>query len=203
MVAGAGLLFLEGFAFAHDLMHGALRLPRRANEVALAFAGALLLMSGHALRLTHLVHHAHALAPADVEGAPARGSLGAALVGGPLAAVRLRRHAFSVAGRRGRIWQAVETGVDAALLVALVASGSPPLRIYALVALAAQATMSVWAAHVPHNAPAWLTDAAAHLDWTGSPTVLALAHHSRHHAHPEVPCRRLVEVGARSEARVA
>ncbi len=199
MVAAAGLLFLEAFAFMHDLAHGALRLPRRINEVALAVAGALLLMSGHALRLTHLVHHAHALADDDWEGRPARGSLFAALLGGPRAAVALRRHAFAAAGRRGRLWQAFETAAGVALLVLLVASGSLPLRIYTLVALAAQATMSVWAAHVPHNAPAWLTGAASRFDWTGSPTVLALAHHALHHTHPELPCRRLA-AAARASA---
>ncbi len=54
--------------------------------------------------------------------------------------------------------------------------------------------MSVWAAHVPHNAPAWLTGLAARFAWTGSPTALSLAYHALHHAHPEVPCRRLAGI---------
>lgn len=191
MAFASALLFLESFAFMHDLAHGALLLPRRENELALAFAGALLLMSGHALRRTHLIHHARALADDNLEGLPARGSFFQALAGGPRAAVALRLHAFRGAGRRGQRWQAVETAAGLAITAALLGSRLPPLVVYALVALAAQATMSVWAAHVPHNAPAWLTRLAARFSWTGSPTVLSLAYHALHHAHAEVPCRRL------------
>ena len=191
MIVGAGLLFLEAFAFMHDLAHGALLLPRGANEIALAVAGALLLMSGHALRRMHLIHHAHTLADDDVEGLPARRSFLGALAVGPSAAVVLRVHAFRGAGRRGRRWQAFETALGFAIGAVLLFSGRAPLVIYALVAIAAQSSMSVWAAHIPHNAPAWLTGLAGHLTWTGSPTMLSLAHHALHHAHPEVPCRRL------------
>jgi fatty acid desaturase len=193
LVAGAGLFFLESFALMHDVSHGALLLPRRANEVALALSGALLLMSGHALRRMHLVHHARALADDDVEGRPARSTLWQAFAGGPRAAVALRLHAFAGAGRRGRAWQAVETAASAILGGALLASGRAPLVTYALVAILAQATMAVWAAYIPHNAPAWLTRLAARFSWTGSPTMLSLAYHELHHARPEVPCRRLPE----------
>jgi fatty acid desaturase len=191
MVAGAGLFFLEAFALMHDVSHGALLLPRRANEVALALSGALLLMSGHALRALHLVHHARALADDDLEGRPARGTLWRALAGGLRAAVELRLHAFAGAGRRGRAWQAIETVAGVIVGCALLASGRAPLVTYALVAILAQATMAVWAAYIPHNAPAWLTRLAARFAWTGSPTMLSLAYHELHHARPEVPCRRL------------
>ena len=191
LVAGAGLFFLESFALMHDVAHGALLLPRRANEIALALSGALLLMSGHALRHGHLAHHARPLADDDLEGRPARFTFWQALAGGPRAALALRLHAFARAGRRGRAWQAVETVADVLLSGALLASGRAPLVTYALCAILAQATMGVWAAYIPHNAPAWLTRLAARLTWTGSPTVLSLVHHGLHHARPEVPCRRL------------
>ena len=198
MAVASALLFLEAFAFMHDLAHGSIRLPRWANEVALAFAGALLLMSGHALRRTHLVHHARTLADEDLEGRPARGSFFQALAGGPRAAVALRLHAYRGAGPRGRRWQAVETVVGLALGAVLLGSGRAALVVYALVALVAQATMGVWAAQVPHNAPAWLTRLAARLAWTGSSTMLSLAYHELHHERPGVPCRRLA-----AEARCA
>jgi fatty acid desaturase len=203
MAAAGALVFLEAFALMHDLAHGALRLPRAVNEVALAAAGTLLLMSGHALRQTHLAHHAHPLGDADVEGRPARGSFGHALATGPAATLELRVHAYRKAGARGRAWQAAETLVDVALASMLLASGHAPLVIYVVVALAAQATMSVWAAHVPHNAPAWLTTLAARLGWTGSPTVLALAYHELHHARPSVPCQRLAATARPAFAHAA
>jgi fatty acid desaturase len=191
MVVGAGLFFLNAFALTHDLMHGALGLPRGVNEVLLSIAGGLLLMSGHALRRSHLVHHARPLADDDLEGRPACGSLAHAIADGPRASLALRVRSFEGAGARGRAWQATETAVNLAALVVLVASGRPAPLAYALVALTAQATMGAWAAHVPHNAPAWLTGIAARLTWTGSPTLLSLAHHDLHHARPRIPCRHL------------
>ncbi len=116
-----------------------------------------------------------------------------ALAGGPRAAVALRVHAFRGAGRRGQIWQAVESAVGLALGAGLVASGREPLVIYAVAAALAQATMSVWASHVPHNAPAWDPGpgGALHLDRVAHPPEPR--HHGLHHARPEVPCRRLRE----------
>jgi fatty acid desaturase len=191
MVLGAVLFFLEAFALTHDLTHGALGLPRRANEIALAVAGALLLMSGHAVRRTHLAHHSRTFGRDDLEGAFARLPLLRALLGGPAGVVALRARAFRGAGPRGQRWQLAETAADLALLVALVASGRPAGLVYAAVAVLAQLTMGVWASYIPHNAPAWVVRVAARLDWTGSPTVLSLAYHELHHARPEVPCRRL------------
>jgi fatty acid desaturase len=196
MIAGAGLFFLEAFALQHDLAHASLGLPRRANEVALAAAGTLLLMSGHGTRRTHLRHHARTLAADDVEGAPARESFAEALLRGPRHALTVRAAGFRGAGPRGQRWQALETAVDVALFIALLASGRPALVIYAAVALLGQVTMSIWASHVPHNTPAWLVRAAERLAWTGSPTVLALAYHETHHARPDVPTRRMPWIAA-------
>lgn len=191
MIAGAGLFFLEAFALQHDLAHGALGLSRRSNEIALAVAGALLLMSGHGTRRTHLRHHARLFTDDDVEGRPARTSLLRALIGGPADVLAVRVAAFRGAGPRGQRWQAAETVIDVALLAALLSSGHPALLVYAAVAVIGQLTMSTWASHIPHNAPAWLIRLAARLDWTGSPTVLALAYHDLHHARPDVPTRRM------------
>jgi fatty acid desaturase len=200
MVVAAALVFLESFALMHDLAHGALLLPRRVNEIALALAGVMLLMSGHALRRMHLVHHARPLAHDDLEGRPARGGFWRALAGGPGAALSLRREAFRGAGRRGRRIQAIETLAGAALAAALLASGRAPLVVYVIVAVLGQATMSVWASHVPHNAPAWLSRIAARLAATGSPTLSALVYHDLHHACPQIPCRRLRERALRGGA---
>lgn len=196
MTLGAAVFFLEAFAFTHDVTHGALRLPRRANDIALALGGALMLMSGHAIRRMHLVHHARTFGRDDLEGAAARAPFLRALLGGPRVAVALRARAFRGAGSRGQRWQAVESAANLVTFLALVASARPAGLVYAAVAACAQLTMGVWASHIPHNAPAWITRAAERLAWTGSPTVLSLAYHELHHARPEVPCRRLGAAGA-------
>lgn len=195
MVGASALLFLGSFALMHDLAHGALGLPRRWNEAALSIAGALLGMSGHAIRRTHLRHHARTLAADDLEGRPARGGLLRAIATGPRAAIALRVAAMRSAGARGRRLQIAETAVNAISLAAMIASGVSALRIYAIVAILAQATMSAWASQIPHNAPPWLSRLAARLAVLGSPTLLSLAYHDLHHARPEVPCRGLSSVG--------
>lgn len=191
VAAAAIAVFFASFALMHDLAHGALRLPRRANEIALSAAGALLLMSGHALRVSHLRHHARCLAEDDPEGAPARWSLLRAALLGPAHSLALRAHAFRLAGPAGRRWQLAESALNTASLALLLASDSPALIAYALAALAAQLTMAVWAAHVPHNAPPWLLRAAALVARCGSIVALSLAYHERHHARPCLPCGRL------------
>ena len=191
-------LFFASFALMHDVAHGALGLPRRANEIALAAAGALMLMSGHALRLMHLRHHARPLADGDLEGAPARLSLGRAARCAPIAAIELRVGAFRAAKARGRAWQAAETLLNAACLAWLLASGRPALLAWAASAVALQLSMSVWAAHIPHNAPAWLLGAARSLAFTRSPVALSLAFHELHHRRPDLPCSRLAGPSPRS-----
>jgi len=196
----SGALFLAAFSFMHDLAHGSLGLPRRANELALSFAGLVMLMSGHALRTTHLRHHARPLAADDVEGAPARMPLWRALLVGPAAALALRVSAFRHARSHGRRWQIVETSVGLVIAAALLGSASWP---YVVVAAVAQMTMGVWAAHVPHNAPPWVVRCARSFACTGSVTALRLAYHELHHERPGVPCQVLgLELAtARSSAR--
>ncbi len=193
-VLASALGFFGSFALMHDLAHGALRLPRKWNEIALAAAGLLLLMSGHALRRMHHEHHAAPLGDDDLEGQPARGSFGRALLDGPRASIVLRVEAYRRAASRGRVWQSAETLASLVALALLVASSIPALRIYAAVAVALQLSMGVWAAHIPHNTPAWIVRLAEKLAWSGSPTVLALAYHERHHARPDVPCQRLASL---------
>ncbi|HZF52856.1 MAG TPA: fatty acid desaturase [Polyangiaceae bacterium] len=190
--AGASIaLFFASFALMHDAAHGALRLPRRANELLLAASGSLMLMSGHALRLMHLRHHARPLAEDDLEGNPARLSLPRAALTAPLAAVALRVEALRAAGPRGRRAQIAESLGNALALALLLASQNPALVAGAAAALTLQLTMSVWAAHIPHNAPAWLLAAARRAAFTRSPIALSLAFHEVHHRRPSVPCGRL------------
>src|SRR4051812_14822218 len=77
LVAGAAL-WLAAFDAAHDLIHDALGLGRRAGAVALTVVGALLLGSGHAMLVSHLLHHKRPFAADDYEGAAARGAAGPA-----------------------------------------------------------------------------------------------------------------------------
>ncbi len=190
VLAAAGL-WLAAFEVAHDLLHDALGLGRRAGAVALTIAGALMLSSGHAMLVSHLLHHKRPFADDDFEGAAARGSVVRALLWAPWWALAARVHAYRRAGARLRRRQLAEHALALALATALLASGVPALRIYVAVALVAHLTAPLWAGRVPHRAPAWLLALAAALGRLGSPTAQALAYHERHHEAPRIPCRRL------------
>jgi fatty acid desaturase len=190
-LVAAMALWLAGFAAAHDLIHGALGVGRAAGDAALTLVGALLLTSGHAMRVSHLLHHKRPLADGDYEGAAAHGGLVRACALSPWWSFATRLRAYAVAGERLRRRQLVEHALALALVAALWASCVPSLRVYVLTALVAQATAPVWAGRVPHRAPAWLLTVASAVGRLGSPTALALAYHEAHHAAPRTPCARL------------
>src|SRR5207248_1286426 len=79
------LSFVTYGSISHDLVHRALRLPRRWNEFFLTAIELLMLRSGRAYRLAHLNHHArYPDAHDDPESAAAHGGLWRALPGGPV-----------------------------------------------------------------------------------------------------------------------
>jgi fatty acid desaturase len=190
-IAASVCLFLAAFSLAHDVSHSALRLPRRANEAALAASALVMLVSGHAMRLMHLRHHGHTLAKDDLEGLGARLPLLDAFAAGPRNMIDLRMAAWRAANRAGRAWQIGETLASIALAAMAMALPTRTLALHVGVSIAMQMTMSVWASHVPHNAPVWMTAFAERLAFTRSPVLLSLAYHDLHHRKPGIPCHQL------------
>jgi beta-carotene hydroxylase len=82
VLAVVALSFVTYGSVSHDLVHNALGLPRRWNDVLLTLIELLTLRSGRAYRLVHLHHHARFPRSDDVEGAAAHGSLGGAILRG-------------------------------------------------------------------------------------------------------------------------
>ena len=190
----AAALFFTAFSVAHDATHGSLGLPRRVNTIVLSLSALLMLVSGHAMRRMHLLHHARTLPDADLEGRGARLPAVAALLGGPANALALRLAAFRGARRRERVVQAVETIAGVALVALAVWTRHVPLLVHVTVALALQASMALWASHVPHHTPARVVEACKRLGFLRSPTLLSLAYHDLHHRRPGVPCQDLAIV---------
>jgi fatty acid desaturase len=184
-------VYFGSFAFTHDVAHGALRMPRQLTDWLLALAALPMLISGHAMRLMHLRHHARPLAKDDVEGVGAALSLYRAVLAGPANAVALRRESWAAANARERRWIAAETMAGAVLLLAALLSGLPALRVWAVMNVGLALTASAWASHLPHHPPRWARRIALCLAWTGSVTLLSFAFHDAHHARPKVPCRGL------------
>lgn len=189
-------LFFALFAASHDLVHGALGLSRRTNERVLRAAAVVMLGSGLAMRRMHMRHHAHPLGAEDIEGEGAVRSLLGAMWIAPANALRLRIAAFRAAPGRERRAQLVDALLSLLLAAFAFAWGGAALRVYVVVCVAMQLTPAVWAAHIPHHAPAWVTRAVRALAFLRSPTLLSLAFHDAHHTHPKVPCHRLAQITA-------
>jgi hypothetical protein len=139
----------------------------------------------------HLRHHARPLADDDLEGAGARASLSRAFAIGPANALAIRVEALRGTRGAARGWQIAETLAGVSLVGVATCVHAPALAAYVATAIAMQATMSVWASHIPHRAPAWVVRVAEQLAFTRSPVLLSLAYHEQHHARPSVPCQVL------------
>ncbi|WP_394830653.1 fatty acid desaturase [Pendulispora rubella] len=189
-LVGSLALFFAAFSLTHDLAHGALGLPRRVNEVALCVSGLLMLMSGHAMRIMHLRHHARRAD--DIEGTGAHLTAWRALFVGPRNALALRRGAFRIAHGLPLRWQIGETSMNVAAVVLAMGTGSRVLLVHVAVATVLQCTLSFWGAYLPHNVPSWLVALARPFAFTHSPTILNLICHDVHHEYPKIPCQQLV-----------
>lgn len=182
-------LYFALFTFQHDLLHGALGLKRALREPLLAGVGALILSSGHSVRVVHLLHHRRPLAPEDLESAAVRGSVFAALPRLPAWLYAYRAEAWRRASAPERRWIGAETLLNAAALGAL--GSVPPLALVLVLMLALQLSAPIWAGRIPHRTPEPLMWLARRLAFTRSPTFLSLAFHELHHAHPKVPVAEL------------
>jgi fatty acid desaturase len=180
----AAAVFFSAFSFQHDLIHGALAVPSRLRHPLLAVVGALMQMSGHGTKVTHLHHHRRTFAEDDLEGLTAHVGWGRALLLSPLLSVRCRVEGWRRAGASDRRWQVAETIANVASVFVL------PWPVV-LVNVALGLAMPFWAGRIPHRAPAELVRLARKLDFSLSPTILSLAYHELHHEHPHVPTHRL------------
>lgn len=180
-------VFLGTFMLAHELAHGALGLPKRRNELALAIAGVCMATSGHALRLMHLRHHADPLGHGDLEGRTARMSPWRALAAAPRMSVVLVITAWRTATARDRRWQRAEHAAVMILAAVVIAWGPRVLQLYLYAALASQALAPFWAGHLPHRSPPWLLALARRLASAGSLAMTTLVVHDEHHRRPKLP----------------
>jgi hypothetical protein len=175
-----------------DLIHNALRFPRRVEGVVLAGSALFLLKSGHALRVLHIRHHRHCLEASDVEGRVAFAPFHTLLLTGPILALRARVDAWR-ADSRTRAWQLAETILDVAVLAGLVGSSivlrHPAPIVYWGAVVVVSASAPIWGAKIPHMVPYRHPVVRALVSWTGrlTPAVASVLLHELHHRHPGMP----------------
>jgi fatty acid desaturase len=188
--AVAALNFVTYGSTSHDLVHGNLGLPRRANDILLCLVELLALRSGHAYQAVHLHHHARYPHDDDIEAAAARRSLLGALAEGPAFQVRVWLWATRRA-KQTRAWVIAEGGTCLALAVLAVAlwPTTPVPLVYV-----ASAVMGGWifplaTSFVPHDPGGKneLTQTRAFRGWVAATVAFGHLYHLEHHLYPSVP----------------
>lgn len=191
------LVFTTVISLMHDTVHGSLGLRRRATDVTLFLAGAVLMVSGHAYRATHINHHRVFPGPDDPEGAAATLSIGRALVVGPLHVPRIWWWAFTHT-RRGRGWLLAEASVPFVAL-AVGATACRPLLAYTVLALVGGWLYPLLTVRLPHAHPGEeaVTQARTLRGRVVPPLLLEQTYHLEHHLYPRVPSYKLPELARR------
>jgi C-3',4' desaturase CrtD len=199
------LIFVAIVTVTHDVVHGSLGLTPRQTEWALFLFGAVLLESGHAYRTTHLQHHRVFPGPDDPEGDPARMTLLAAVLFGPLFLPRLWWWAYR--RNKGRPGQQRWLLAEAAWALALPGAGmlllpwTPAVLVYCVLAIVGSWVYPLLTVHLPHHGygetPLFQT---ATLRGRVIPALfLELTYHLEHHLYPAVPSHHLSELSRRLE----
>jgi fatty acid desaturase len=191
------LVFVTVVSLMHDTVHGALGLRRRASDLTLFAAGAMLMVSGHAYRATHINHHRVFPGPDDPEGDAAHMSLARALVAGPLHVPRIWLWAFRRA-RRGRAWLVAEALVPPAA-IAVGTLWLRPLLAYTVLAIVGGWLYPLLTVRLPHAHPGDepLTQARTLRGRLVPPLLLEQTYHLEHHLYPRVPSHKLPELARR------
>jgi beta-carotene hydroxylase len=199
------LIFVAIVTVAHDVVHGSLGLGPRQTEWALFIFGAILLESAHAYRASHLQHHRVFPGPNDPEGDPARMSLWAAILHGPLFLPRLWW--WSYCRLRGqpeqRGWLLAEAiwacGVPIAGIV--LYPWTATVLVYAVLVVVGSWVYPLLTVYLPHHH-------YGDSPWTQTSSLrgrvipvlfLELTYHLEHHLFPAVPSHHLPELSRRLE----
>lgn len=185
--------FFAAAVLVHDLIHNAYSLPRRLNELALAFFSLFIIKSGHALRRLHLEHHARCLEDDDREGNVVHIATWKLLLTGPWLALQARVLSFRKDDRT-RSWQVIETLLDVVVVVALIypwwRSGEYGPALYLAIVFVNTWTIPIFGAKVPHLLPErapWLVAKLRPLATRLTPAASSLLFHELHHRRPRIP----------------
>ncbi len=193
-------LFITIVASAHDLVHQALGLPRRANEIMLSMIGLLVLESGHAYKVSHWQHHRRFPNDDDPEGDPARMPMWRAMLEGPIFLFRLWSWAWRRAPQE-RTWLVLEAGWFSAFIMIAVAvwPQTHTLLAYAILVVVGSWVYPVLTVHLPHNVKGRNALFQTYtLRGRMIPKIfLELTYHLEHHLYPAVPSHHYAELSKR------
>jgi fatty acid desaturase len=193
------VFFLTGLRIVHNAFHGALGLPRPADDVVLWVMSLIMLGSMHAVRFNHLRHHGSMLGEDDVEGRSAGMPAWRALLFGPAFTVLL--HTTALRNGTGRL-KATVCGelLMCAVWIAWVfgVSRSRVLQYHVLAMMAGHcmtAFFAVWTVH--HHCDRTHYLARTLRSRIKNAITFDMFRHIEHHLFPAVPTRHLATLSER------
>jgi beta-carotene hydroxylase len=197
LLCGIAQSFFTYASVSHDLVHRTLRLPPWLNECLLCAIEALCFRSGHAFRMSHLVHHRCPLGPDDIEGAAARMGWLAALWEGLLAQPKMWFWALRRSQGAARVWILLEGAL--VLVAASLCVGSEAGQAYLLVTVGGSWVYPLMTSYLPHDASTQDPLRQTRLYRGRVVALLSVEHlyHLEHHLYPMVPHQRWPELGRR------
>jgi fatty acid desaturase len=204
VVAGAGctfFFFLTGLRQSHNAQHYSIGIGRRGQDLMLLALSVLMMMSMHAVQVTHLAHHRNCLGEGDIEAGDAQRPWYVALLLGPIFPFRLIAEALRRGNAGKRRWIAAELGLMAIWAgIVLFVLHVPALKWHLLAVSAGEcltACFAVWTVH--HGCDAHDL-ARTQRGWLKNFVSYGMFYHLEHHLFPAVPTGHLLKLAERLDA---
>jgi fatty acid desaturase len=196
--------FLTGLRQSHNAQHYALGIGRRAQDIVLLVLSVLMMMSMHAVQVTHLIHHRHCLGDQDVEAAHASKPWWRVLLAGPIFPARLVSAALRHGSPAKRRWIAAELLLVAGwLFFVFFVLHVPALKWHIAAMLAGEsltAFFAVWTVH--HGCDETHTIARTQRGWIKNLVSYSMFYHLEHHLFPAVPTPHLPALARRLDLAI-
>jgi fatty acid desaturase len=198
------VFFLTGLRIVHNAFHGALGLPRRADDTVMWVMSLIMLGSLHAVRFNHLRHHREMLGEDDVEGRSAAMPAWRALLFGTVFTVLLHTTALRYGNRRLRATVCGELLMNAIWISWVFGfSGSNMLKYHVAamsIAHCLTAFFAVWTVH--HHCDRTHYLARTLRSRIKNAITFDMFRHIEHHLFPAVPTRHLATLSERLDIEV-
>jgi fatty acid desaturase len=180
-------LFLTLLRVAHNGYHNAIGIGRRATDGLLFLFSGLMMIPLHAVKATHLSHHAHELGPDDIEGKCGRMGFWQVMAYGPRFPFEIIVSAWRTSPGL-RVWIAAESTLIAALVLCAVLWPHPLLVYHVLVMLAGECLTAFFAVWIVHRGTeTHVYPARTQRGRMANGISYGMFLHAEHHLFPSVP----------------
>lgn len=202
MALGAAFSFMLGLRIAHNAFHGNLGLSAGATDGVMAVLSVLMVGSMHAIDHTHRHHHAHCMAPDDIEGQIAHMGLGEAVLKSPAYPLFIHLSVMRNGSDRHKRWVVAELlAVSAWQCAVWCIPALHPVAHFSLLMLLANALaplVGIWAVHRACESSAF--NARTCRSCVLGRLTFGMFFHLEHHLYPAIPTCHLPELARRLDA---